>query len=204
MNNSVQRIFIIDDDIEVLDSLTELLESVGLIAKTYSSAFEFLENYEADQSGCVLLDVRMPGMSGIELQRKLNELGAILPIIIMTGHGDIAMAVQAMKDGAFEFLTKPFRDQDLLDAISSALEKEKIIREKRKNKDEIQKRIDSLTARERQVIDRVLDGKVNKIIARELGISNRTIEIHRSHAMQKLGVTSVAEMVKIMLDDHCD
>lgn len=200
MNNSPQKIYIVDDDEGVRDSLTELLGSVGLKAQTHSTANEFLENFEPSQSGCVLVDVRMPGMSGIELQHKLNELGSILPVIIMTGHGDITMAVQAMKDGAFEFLQKPFRDQELLDAISSALEKEKLARAKHNNQEEIKKRINSLTARERQVIDRVLEGKANKIIARELEISDRTIEIHRSHAMQKLGATSIAEMVKIMLD----
>lgn len=202
MNKLVQTIFIIDDDADVRDSLTELLGSVGLKVQTYCSANEFLNSFDSCQSGCVLVDVRMPGMSGIELQRDLNKLGVMLPVIIMTGHGDVTMAIQAMKDGAFEFLQKPFRDQELLDAISNALEKEKITREKRSHNEEIQRRIDSLTVRERQVIDRVLEGKSNKIIARELEVSDRTIEIHRSHAMQKLEATSIAEMVRIMLNEN--
>ena len=204
MNELVQKIYIVDDDEGVRDSLTELLESVNMKVQTYSTANEFLDHFNSTQAGCILLDVRMPGMSGIELQHKLNELGAILPIIIMTGHGDISMAVQAMKDGAFEFLQKPFRDQELLDVIGSALKKEKIIRGKYKNKEEIHNRINSLTVRERQVIDQVLEGKANKVIARELNISDRTIEIHRSHAMKKLGATSIAELVKIMLNELSD
>ncbi len=201
MSDLKQSIFIVDDDENVRDSLTELLASVGLNTSAYSTAKEFLDDFNHNNSGCVLVDVRMPGMSGIQLQHELNEMGATLPVIIMTGHGDIKMAVQAMKDGAFEFLQKPFRDQDLLDSIAKALEKEELIRERHKTKAELEKRINSLTERERQVVDKVLEGKVNKIIARELGVSDRTIEIHRSHAMHKLNATSVAEMVKIMLSE---
>ena len=143
----------------------------------------------------------MPGMSGIELQHKLNEMNVTIPIIIMTGHGDIAMAVQAMKDGAFEFIQKPFRDQDLIDAITKALQKNSIDQEKFNQKEKYQKQIALLTNREREVVNCVLDGMPNKIIARELGVSDRTIEIHRSHAMQKLGVKSVAELVKMMMQE---
>lgn len=195
-----QRIFIIDDDEDVRDSLVELVESIGLQAHAYDSALSFLNEFNETQPGCILADVRMPGMSGIELQRKLIELEATQPLIIMTGHGDITMAVQAMKDGAFEFLQKPFRDQELLDCITQALEKDFANRKLREsllaNKDRVKK----LTAREREVVDLVLEGKVNKVIAKELNISDRTVEIHRSHAMEKLGVKSVAELVKIMLN----
>ena len=199
MNNLNQYIYIVDDDADVRDGLTELLASVGLKAFAYSDAAEFLDAFSSNNGGCVLIDVRMPGMSGIELQQKLKEIDVTIPIIIITGHGDIAMAVQAMKDGAFEFLQKPFRDQDLLDTIAKALEKSKSNREDYKIKEDLLRRVNSLTARERQVIDKVLEGKANKVIARELDISDRTIEIHRAHAMQKLGATSLAEMVKIML-----
>lgn len=199
VNEEQQIVSIIDDDEDVRDSLVELIESIGLQTKSYASAISFLDEADINQAGCILADVRMPGMSGIELQHKLNELDASQPLIIMTGHGDITMAVQAMKDGAFEFLQKPFRDQELLDYISKALEQDSKNRKKLEFQHNIQELVNSLTAREREVVDKVLEGKVNKIIARELDISDRTIEIHRSHAMGKLGVKSVAELVKIML-----
>lgn len=199
VNEEQQIVSIIDDDEDVRDSLVELIESIGLQTKSYASAISFLDEADINQAGCILADVRMPGMSGIELQHKLNELDASQPLIIMTGHGDITMAVQAMKDGAFEFLQKPFRDQELLDYITKALEQDSKNRKKLEFQHNIQELVNSLTAREREVVDKVLEGKVNKIIARELDISDRTIEIHRSHAMGKLGVKSVAELVKIML-----
>ena len=199
MDKDGQTVFIIDDDEDVRDSLTELLESMSLQTRTYNNALDFLKEFNIDSSGCVLADVRMPGMSGIELQNKLNELGAALPIIIMTGHGDITMAVQAMKNGAFVFLQKPFRDQELLDCITKALEQDNSNRKEIESKKAIQECVTTLTVRERQVVDKVLEGKANKVIARELDISDRTVEIHRSHAMEKLGVKSVAALVKIML-----
>jgi len=199
MSEDQQIVSIIDDDEDVRDSLVELIDSIGLQTKSYSSAINFLDEADINQAGCILADVRMPGMSGIELQHKLNELGASQPLIIMTGHGDITMAVKAMKDGAFEFLQKPFRDQELLDCITKALEQDSESRNKHDFQLAMQKMVNSLTAREREVVDKVLEGKVNKIIARELEISDRTVEIHRSHAMEKLGVKSVAELVKIIL-----
>jgi len=199
MSEDQQHVFIIDDDEDVRDSLVELLESIDLQSENYASAIAFLDEADLDKAGCILADVRMPGMSGIELQQKLNELGATQPLIIMTGHGDITMAVQAMKDGAFEFLQKPFRDQELLDCITKAFELDRESRNRHASQHVMQERVNSLTAREREVIDKVLEGKVNKIIARELDISDRTVEIHRSHAMEKLDVKSVAELVKIML-----
>lgn len=199
MSEDQQIVFIVDDDDDVRDSLVELIESIGLQTKAYESAISFLDEFNNDFPGCILADVRMPGMSGIELQYKLNELGATQPLIIMTGHGDITMAVQAMKEGAFEFLQKPFRDQELLDCLTKALEQDNANRNKSGIQHAIQERVNTLTTREREVVDKVLEGKVNKIIARELDISDRTVEIHRSHAMEKLGVKSVAELVKIML-----
>ena len=199
MNEYQSKVAIVDDDDFVRDSLTELLDSVGYQSKAYANAEEFLGDFNPSVIGCILLDVRMPGMSGIEVQKQLKNTNIPTPVIIMTGHGDIAMAVQAMKDGAFEFIQKPFRDQDILDIISKALDKNiKVTQEINKFK-EIQGRITLLTDREREVIDCVLDGKVNKLIARELGVSDRTIELHRSHAMKKLHVNSVAELVKMML-----
>ena len=199
MNDKQQIVFIVDDDEDVRDSLIELIESIGFQTQAYDSALSFLKEFNQNISGCILADVRMPGMSGIELQLKLNELKATQPLIIMTGHGDITMAVQAMKDGAFEFLQKPFRDQELLDCIAKATEKDHENRKIRESLFANQKRIKLLTAREREVVDLVLEGKANKVIARELDISDRTVEIHRSHAMEKLGAKSVAELVKIML-----
>lgn len=199
MNERQQIVSIIDDDEDVRDSLVELIDSIGLQAKSYASAIHFLDEADINQAGCILADVRMPGMSGIELQHKLNDLDASQPLIIMTGHGDITMAVQAMKDGAFEFLQKPFRDQELLECIAKALELDNKNLNELESQHATQKLVKSLTIREREVIDKVLEGKVNKIIARELDISVRTVEIHRSHAMEKLCVKSVAELVKIML-----
>ncbi len=200
MSEEQKIVYIIDDDEDVRDSLVELIESIGLQTQAYDSAVNFLNEFNENVSGCILADVRMPGMSGIELQHKLIELKAPQPLIIMTGHGDITMAVQAMKDGAFEFLQKPFRDQELLDCVTQALEKDLANRKLRENLLANQNRVNTLTAREKEVVDLVLEGKANKVIARELDISDRTVEIHRSHAMEKLGAKSVAELVKIMLN----
>lgn len=199
MSEDQQVVSIIDDDNDVRDSIVELIDSIGLQTKSYASAINFLDELDINQAGCILADVRMPGISGIELQYKLKELGVIQPLIIMTGHGDITMAVQAMKNGAFEFLEKPFRDQELLDCLAKALEKDDENRNRLQTQFATQDLVNSLTMREREVVDRVLEGKVNKIIARELEISDRTVEIHRSHAMEKLGVKSVVELVKVML-----
>ncbi len=204
MDDYINNIAIIDDDELVRDSLTELLDSVAYESCVFANASDFLNEFNSHKIGCILLDVRMPGMSGIELQHKLNDMNITIPVIIMTGHGDITMAVEAMKDGAFEFIQKPFRDQDLLDAISKALEKNmRTIGILNKYK-EIKEQINLLTGRERQVVDCVLDGKANKVIARDLGVSDRTVELHRSHAMNKLNVNSVAELVKLMLYDKND
>ena len=199
MGRDEQTVFIVDDDEDVRDGLKELVESVGLQARVYDSAGAFLNELDRDQGGCLILDVRMPGMSGLELQQRLNAQHSIIPVIMITGHGDVPMAVQAMKEGAREFLQKPFRDQDLLDCISKALERDEHNRRELQEQQLIQERIEMLTERERQIVDSVLDGKPNKVIARELGISDRTVEIHRSHAMQKMKANSVAHLVQMMI-----
>ena len=203
MSGHDSTVAIVDDDKFVREALIELLDTVGYKSREFSNASEFLQEFDQSEISCILLDIRMLGISGIELQHILNDMQIPAPIIIMTGHGDITMAVQAMKDGACDFIQKPFRDQELLDAVSKALEIN-AINAKKINKDkEINERISLLTQRERQVIDYVLDGMSNKLIARELGVSDRTVEIHRSHAMKKLKVNSVAELVKVMIFDSC-
>ena len=199
MNKHDSTVAIIDDDKYILDALIELLDSIGYKSRVYSNANDFLQEYNENEISCILLDVRMPGISGIELQHKLNDMHVTTPIIIMTGHGDITMAVQAMKDGAFEFIEKPFRDQELLDTITKALEMNTNNMSIQKRCKEINQRITSLTDRERQVVDCVLQGMTNKMIARELDVSDRTVEIHRSHAMKKMQVNSVVDLVKMMM-----
>ncbi|MEJ0040050.1 MAG: response regulator transcription factor [Gammaproteobacteria bacterium] len=189
-----------DDDEAVRSSTRLLLKSVGLPAVTYSSAQEFLDNYDSQQPGCVVLDVRMPGMSGLELQQFLNLRGAVIPVIFITGHGDIPMAVEAMQQGAFDFLQKPFRDQDLLDRVQRALEKDRGNRAQLREKNRIQERRDSLTPREREILDLMTRGKPNKVMAADLGVSQRTVEIHRARVMEKMGASSLAQLVRMVMD----
>jgi two-component system response regulator FixJ len=158
-----------------------------------------LAKYDANQPGCLVLDVRMPEMSGLEVQQHLNRKGSMLPVILITGHGDIPMAVQAMKDGAFDFLQKPFRDQDLIDRINGALKQDAENRATLEKHAELRRRLESLTPREREVMAFVVDGKANKVIAIDLGLSERTIEIHRANVMEKMGARSVAHLVKMNL-----
>ena len=199
MSNTEKIVYIVDDDDAVRDSLLELLDSVGIQGVGYSSAREFLDNYKFNFGGCLVLDIRMPGMSGLELQKQLAESGESLPIIFITGHGDVPMAVEAMKRGAAEFIQKPFRDQDLLDAIQAALESS--VREKGvdNQREETLKRIESLTNREKEVLNWVVDGHPNKVIAIELGISQRTVENHRAHVMEKMNVKTTANLIKQVL-----
>ncbi len=193
-------VIVVDDDEAVRSSTRLLLKSVCLPAVTYSSAHEFLDNYDPQQPGCVVLDVRMPGMSGLELQQLLNLRGAIIPVIFITGHGDIPMAVEAMQQGAFDFLQKPFRDQDLLDRVQRALEKDRINRMQLREKNRIHDRRESLTPREREILDLMTRGKPNKVMAAELGVSQRTVEIHRARVMEKMGATSLAQLVRMVMD----
>jgi len=200
LKESAPVVFIVDDDEAVRDSLRLLLKSVGLNPVTLASAHEFLEVYDPDQPGCVVLDVRMPQMSGLEVQEQLNLRGAIVPVIFITGHGDIPMAVEAMQAGAFDFLQKPFRDQDLIDRIQRALAKDRANRDYLSQRGQVRERLESLTPREREVLTLVIAGRQNKIMAADLGVSQRTVEIHRSRVMEKMGATSLAQLVRMMMD----
>jgi RNA polymerase sigma factor (sigma-70 family) len=193
-------VMVVDDDAGVRNAMRILLKSVGIDAMVYGSAQEFLGAWQPSQAGCLVLDIRMPGMSGLELQQQLNLRGAVVPVIFMTGHGDIPMAVEAMQHGAFDFLQKPFRDQDLLDRIQRAIARDAERRESLGEHARIEAHLESLTAREREVLDLMVKGKQNKQIAQDLGVSPRTIEIHRSRVMEKMDAHSVAELVRMMLD----
>jgi two-component system, LuxR family, response regulator FixJ len=200
MQEPAPTIFVVDDDEGVRNSIRFLLKSVGLATKTLPSAGEFLETYKPRQPGCLVLDVRMPGMSGLELQQQLNLRGAIIPVIFITGHGDIPMAVEAMQHGAFDFLQKPFRDQDLIDRIQRALERDSHNRGALAQHDRIRTRFESLTPREREVLSLMTSGKPNKVMAGELGVSQRTVEIHRARVMEKTGAGSLAQLVRMAMD----
>src|SRR5256884_4021362 len=189
--------FVVDDDPAIRDALASLLRSVGLAVETFGSAQEFLNRQPPDGPACLVLDVRLPGLSGLDLQRALATAQLTLPIIFLTGYGDIPMTVQAMKAGAVEFLTKPFRDQELLDAIQQALERDRTTRDQRAKNEELYDRYDSLTPREREVMTLVVAGLLNKQIAGELGTSETTIKNHRHQLMEKMGADSVAELVKM-------
>jgi two-component system, LuxR family, response regulator FixJ len=193
-------IFIVDDDSAVRDALKLLLRSVGQAVETYGSAPEFLDTYSPDRPGCLVLDIRMPGMSGLELQQKLNERHSILPIIFITGHGDVPMAVEAMQAGAVDFIQKPFRDQDLIDRINQALEKDGNNRAALGERNDIRRRLETLTPREREVLDLVVHGKANKVIAGDLKLSQRTVEIHRARVMEKMQASSLAHLVRMVLE----
>jgi two-component system response regulator FixJ len=199
MAHDEPAVFIVDDDAAVRDSLGLLLRSVGLRHESYSSASDFLETYDPARPGCLVLDVRMPGMSGLELQEELQKRHSTLPIIFLTAHGDVPMAVAAVKAGAVDFVQKPFRDQDLIDKIHHAINQDSRIREKLADRQKILSRIDSLTPREREVMDMVVDGKANKVIAIDLGLSQRTVEIHRARVMRKMNADSVSQLVQMVM-----
>jgi len=196
MKSTDQQVFIIDDDEAVRDSMSMLLETVDLPHRCFAGGAEFLEYFDGTQRGCLVLDIRMPGMSGLELQQRLNDANALLPIIFITGHGDIPMAVEAMRQGALDFMRKPFREQDLLDRIQEALEHEAGMRNVLLDRARILERIATLTAREHEVFERVAEGQANKVIAIDLGISERTVEVHRAQVMKKLEVRTLAQLVK--------
>lgn len=200
MREPAATIYIVDDDEGVRNSLRFLLKSVGHVCQTLASAHEFLETYQPKQPGCLILDVRMPGMSGLELQQQLNLRGAIIPVIFITGHGDVPMAVEAMQHGASDFLQKPFRDQDLLDRIQRALERDARNRAALTEHERIRASFDSLTPREREVLALMTRGKSNKVMAAELGVSQRTVEIHRARVMDKTGAASLAQLVRMTID----
>jgi FixJ family two-component response regulator len=192
-------VFIVDDDAPVRDSLSMLMKSVGLEAETFASAMEFLESYDADRPGCLVLDIRMPGMSGLELQDQLNTMHAIIPIIFITGHGDVPMAVSAIQHGAADFIQKPFRDQDLLDRINKALEQDQHNRETLLEIRGIEQRLASLTPREHEVMELIVEGRPNKVIAGDLDVSQRTVEIHRARVMEKMKASSLAHLVRMVM-----
>lgn len=190
-------VFVVDDDAPMRESLKNLIRSVGLRAELFASAQEFLRSKRPDVPSCLVLDVRLPGLSGLDLQRRTTEAGMEIPIIFITGHGDIPMSVRAMKAGAVEFLTKPYRDQDLLDAIQQALERDRKARDQRAAMEELRSRFASLTPREREVMARVVAGLLNKQIGAELGTSETTVKIHRHQVMEKMGAGSLPELVRM-------
>ena len=192
-------IYIVDDDDGMRRALTLLMTTVGYQATAFARPSEFLAKYDPNHPSCLVLDVRMPEMSGLELQQQLNRTGSMVPVILITGHGDVPMAVQAMKDGAFDFLQKPFRDQDLLDRINAAIKQDVRNRDSVNRLADLRQRADSLTPREREVMAQVVDGKANKVVAIDLGLSERTVEIHRANVMEKMGARSVAHLVKMHL-----
>tara|TARA_R110001592_G_scaffold36143_1_gene122016 strand:+ start:498 stop:1118 length:621 start_codon:yes stop_codon:yes gene_type:complete len=193
-------VFIVDDDEGIREGLSLLLETVGQPCALFESAVAFLDAFDPGQGGCLVLDIRMPRMTGLDLQAHLLELGSTLPIIFITGHGDIPMAVEAMRRGALDFIRKPFREQDLLDRINEALEIDAGKRRQMHDRQQLRDRIASLSDREREVFECVAEGKMNKVIALDLGISERTVEVHRSHVMKKLEARTLAQLVRLKLE----
>ncbi len=190
-------VFVVDDDAPMRESIRNLIRSVGLRVELFSSAQEFLESSRPEMPSCLVLDVRLPGLSGLDLQKRTTEAGMEIPIIFITGYGDIPMTVGAMKAGAVEFLSKPFRDQDLLDAIQLALERDRKAREQRASLEVLRSRFALLTPREREVMARVVAGRLNKQVGAQLGMSETTVKIHRHQVMEKMGAGSLPELVRM-------
>jgi two-component system, LuxR family, response regulator FixJ len=197
VNEEVGIVHVVDDDEAVRKSLSFLLRTVGLVSRTYASADEFLAAYAGTDIGCLVADIRMPGLSGLDLQRELAARHVDIPIIFITGYGDVPMAVDAMKAGAIDFLEKPFRDEDLLVRIHQALQQARDAKGAEAERSTINDRMSSLTPREREVMGKVVSGCANKVIAMDLGVSQRTVELHRARVMQKMGARSLAELVRL-------
>jgi len=195
--SSQPTVFVVDDDPAINEAVAELVELIGLKAATYTSATDFLEDFQPRGPACLVLDIRMPGMSGLELQRKLADAQRTVPVVVITGHGDVRMAVEAMKLGAVEFLEKPFRAQELCDSIQKAIRVDEENWRKRQRQEQVDQTYERLTSAERQVMDLVVAGKTNKLIAEELGLSVRAIEDRRARMMKKLGVTTRAELLNL-------
>ena len=197
MNDESALVYIVDDDDAVRDSLGLLMRSVGLACATFASARQFLDAYDPEAVSCLVADIRMPGLSGLELQQEISDRHLEIPIIFITGHGDVPMAVKAMKAGALDFLQKPFRDQDLLDRIHAAIQRDRDRRTLRREIQSIRERLETLTPRETEVMEKVVQGCANKVIAMDLGVSQRTVELHRARVMHKMDVRSLAELVHL-------
>lgn len=195
-----QFVYIVDDDADVREGFGLLMDTVGQPYKAYDTALSFLEDYHDGMRGCLVLDIRMPRMSGLELQQKLIERETLLPIIFITGHGDIPLAVEAMRRGALDFIRKPFREQNLLDRINEALDIEDGKRRTQLDRQQVLDQFNSLSERELEVLELVAEGKMNKVVAQDLGISERTVEVHRSHIMHKLGVQTLAQLVRLKIE----
>lgn len=198
--SSEPTVFIVDDDAAIRHAMEFLMRSVEMKYEIYRSADEFLSGWNATRCGCLVLDIRMPGMGGLELQERLRERGSSLPIIFITGHADVPMAVDAMQKGAFDFIQKPFRDQELLERIAAAMKADRARRAEHERKSDVSERMATLTPREREVMDLVVTGKPNKVVAYELGVSQRTVEIHRARVMDKMGARSLADLVRMSLE----
>jgi len=195
MKTKPVTVYIIDDEQDVREGLQMLLKSIGLTVETFSSANDFLDQYQLEWPGCILVDIRMPGMSGIELQKKLNAMGAPIPVIVISGHADVPTAVRVIQEGAVDLLEKPISEQQLLDKVQSALNNESELRQGYIEKKKIQSCYDKLTPREKEIMGEVTVGKMNKVIAYELDITTRTVELHRAHVMEKMQARSLADLV---------
>lgn len=195
--NKTQTVFVVDDDYAIRRAMELLLQSVNISVQSYETADDFLQSVALQQPGCLVLDIRMPGMSGLELQELLRQKNCSLPIIFISGHGDIPMAVDAMRNGALDFIEKPFSDDELLQRIATAFNADLQSRQQQKELETIQSRIAKLTQREREVFDLIVDGKANKVIAHTLSLSQRTVEIHRSRVMRKMAASSLADLVRM-------
>ena len=197
VDNRQATVFIVDDDESIRHAMNLLLRSVGLNAEAYARGDDFLEHFDIERLGCLVLDIRMPGLGGLDLQKRLSALGSSMPIIFITGYGDVPMAVEAMQNGAFDFVQKPFRDQQLLEKINAALSRDRNDRIEQARRSDVAARRRKLTNREREVMELVVTGKPNKAIAFELGVSQRTVEIHRARVMEKMRARSLAELVRM-------